>query len=66
MLRLFAYLYFLIALIEVVLVPVGKLDLTIGLIAGATSFFFGAVLLGLGIIVEEIRAIRAGHGDIAS
>ena len=66
MLRLLSYLYFIIALVEVALVPLGKWDFTIGLIAAATSLFFGAVLFGLGTIVDEIRALHANRDDNAS
>lgn len=58
MLRILAYLYFLVALTEFAMVPLGKFELPIGAMAGATSIFFGAVLLGLAMILEEMRARR--------
>ena len=65
MLRLFAYAYFAIALVEICLVPLGQWGPMPGMLASATSVFFGAVLLGLAIIVEEIRALRDGRSKEA-
>lgn len=55
MLRYLAYAYFVIALIEITLVPLGKFELVIGLLTSATSVFFGGVLFGLAMIVELLR-----------
>lgn len=63
MLRILAYAYFAIGFVEFALVPMGKWDLALGIMSGGTSVFFGGVLLGLGIIIDELRALRAERND---
>ena len=58
MLRILAYLFFTIAALELLTVTFGKLDALPGVLAAATSVFFGGVLYGFAIVCEHLKALR--------
>lgn len=61
MLRVLAYLFFAIASLELAVVALGKFDALPGVLAAATSVFFGGVLYGLATVCDHLKALREQH-----
>ena len=62
MLKLLSFFFFGLAGLEIILIPIGKLDLAVGFFAAVIAVFFAAVLQGLSTITEELRALRDQMG----
>jgi hypothetical protein len=62
MLRLLSFFFFGLAGLEIILIPIGKLDVIVGLFAAVIAIFFAAVLQGMATITEELRALRFRTG----
>ena len=58
MLKLLSFFFFGLAGLEIILIPIGKLDLAVGFFAAVIAVFFAAVLQGLSTITDELRALR--------
>jgi hypothetical protein len=58
MLRVLSWLFFVVGILEVVLILIHKLDLGMGLPAICFAVFFGGLFHGLATIERHVRALR--------
>jgi hypothetical protein len=59
MLRILSILFFAAGVLEVILMIIGKLNLSGGLAAISFALFFGGVIYGLAGIKDDLQAIRS-------
>ena len=62
MLRLLSFFFYGLAGLEILLIPMGKLEVVVGFFAAVIAVFFAAVLQGMSTMIEELRELRSQIG----
>ncbi|MEJ2703186.1 MAG: hypothetical protein P8Z79_12160 [Sedimentisphaerales bacterium] len=63
MLRVLSFFFFGLAGLEIILIPIGKLEPVVGFFAAVIAVFFAGVLRGMSTIAEELQALRSQIGS---